>query len=250
MATRMIKQEFWSDTYVEDLDMDEKLLFLYLLTNPLCNVCGIYQITQKRISYETGIDKKRIEQIFKKLEDDKKIIQADGWIVIINFTKHQSTKSPDVIKGIQRILEGLPTVLKEKIEELGGSIEGLGTVYRLSRELNSTLLNSTLPNLTQPNAPAGTVSAGDVIKILMKFKKLSPNLTGQEKNQKDACKHLLDEYGLEDSMKIVEQAIIAQGKKYAPKILTPVDLWKKIGDLQVFLKRSQEENNPNKVGKV
>jgi hypothetical protein len=53
MSQRIVNDEFWTDPYIEDLDPSEKLIFLYLITNPLCNIAGAYEIRLKRIAYET-----------------------------------------------------------------------------------------------------------------------------------------------------------------------------------------------------
>lgn len=244
MATRMVKEEFWTDTYIEDLEVDEKLLFLYLITNPLCNVGGAYQIKTKRISYETGIPKDRVLEILEKFNDDDRIVLIEDWIFILNFSKHQAN-NPNIHKGIERVYQNIPE-----------NIKGSKGFQRVSKRLG----NYTLPYLTdtllrpyltdtQHNAPRDSVSDEQVFNILRKFKKLSPHLTGREKSQVEACGNLWREYG-EEVMAITDQAIAIQGKQYAPKILSPVDLWEKIGDLQVFLKRNQENNNLNKVARI
>ena len=50
---RYLSTSFWTDSYVEKLDPSEKLLFIFLLTNDSTNLCGIYEITTRRISFET-----------------------------------------------------------------------------------------------------------------------------------------------------------------------------------------------------
>ena len=40
---RSVDTCFWDDRYITQLDPSEKLLFLYLLTNTLTNICGVYQ---------------------------------------------------------------------------------------------------------------------------------------------------------------------------------------------------------------
>jgi len=91
--------------------MPEKLVFLYLLTNPLCNVAGIYEITERRLSLETGAEKKEIKKILEKFTKDEKIIRHKSWILIIQFGKHQST-NPNIEIGVRRILEALPDEIK------------------------------------------------------------------------------------------------------------------------------------------
>ena len=41
MSHRYVSETFWTDPYVDGLDPSEKLLYIYLLTNPQCNIAGI-----------------------------------------------------------------------------------------------------------------------------------------------------------------------------------------------------------------
>lgn len=132
----MIRDSFWTDSYVERLTPDEKLIFLYLLTNPLCNVGGIYEIRTKRIGFETGYDIEVIENILKRFERDKKILRHNDWIVMVNHLKNQSL-NPSIIQGCQRIFEELPEEIRTRVT--GWVQAGL---------LNLTILNLTLPNPT------------------------------------------------------------------------------------------------------
>lgn len=134
----MIKDSFWTDSYIENLDPIEKLLFIYLLTNPLCNIAGIYQIQTKRIAFEIGIDKEMVEKLLKRLVDDGKIIRHHDWLLIVNHAKHQSFKNPNVTAGIKRIIEELPAEVK--------ALKGFESLAHFTL-LNLTLLNSTLPNV-------------------------------------------------------------------------------------------------------
>jgi len=134
-SQRMIKDSFWTDSYIARLDPSEKLLFLYLLTNPLCNIAGIYEIQLRRIAFDTGFDVDMVEKLLCRLEKDDKILRKDEWILIINHAKHQAYKNDNVTKGISRIIEELP----EKVKALKG-------FERLS---HLTLLNLTLPNASK-----------------------------------------------------------------------------------------------------
>lgn len=141
-TNRMIKDSFWTDSYVENLDPSEKLLFIYILTNPLCNIAGIYQIQSRRIAFETGIDKEMVEKLLNRFQNDGKILRHHDWLLIVNHAKHQSFKNPNVTAGIKRILDELPDEVK--------ALKGF---ERLS---HFTLLNLTLPNSTLPNSTQDT----------------------------------------------------------------------------------------------
>jgi hypothetical protein len=137
---RMIRDSFWTDSYIERLSPDEKLIFLYLLTNPLCNIGGIYEIRTKRIGFETGYDIEVVENILSRFERDKKILRHEDWIVLVNHIKNQSL-NPSVIQGCERIFDELPEDIKLRVT--GWVQAGL---------LNLTLLNLTLPNSTSLNS--------------------------------------------------------------------------------------------------
>ena len=134
----MIRDSFWTDSYIEKLSPDEKLLFLYLLTNPLANVLGIYEIRAKRIGFETGYDIEVVENILSRFERDKKILRHNDYIVLVNHLKNQST-NPSIIQGCQRIFDEMSDEIKLRVT--GWVQAGL---------LNLTLLNLTLPNSTPP----------------------------------------------------------------------------------------------------
>lgn len=104
---RYVNTRFWDDDFVIDLDPIEKLLFLYLLTNPLTEIAGAYEITLKRIAFDTGIDKDMVQKILKRFEDADKAVYRDGWLVVKNFIKHQSL-NPKIIAGIRKELSKMP----------------------------------------------------------------------------------------------------------------------------------------------
>lgn len=153
---RQVSTNFWKDNYVVDLDPTEKLLFLYLLTNPKTNVAGIYEINLREVSFDTGYDIEMVKRIFNRFERDGKVQYENGYILLTNWVKHQSM-NPSVRAGIDRIVAGLPTWLHDLITQdertgnlqiertaTGQPVDSLGTESDI---LNLTLLNSTLPNV-------------------------------------------------------------------------------------------------------
>lgn len=109
---RYIRDSFWTDPYVEKLSPDYKLIFLYLLTNPLCNIAGVYEIRLKRMAFETGYDVEVVETILKRFVKDGKLILIESWIIIVNHLKHQYLGSKTA-EGINRIIEGSPETIRD-----------------------------------------------------------------------------------------------------------------------------------------
>ena len=107
---RYINTKFWDDSYIVGLDPTEKLLFLYLLTSPLTNICGIYEVSLRRISFDTGIEMGVISTILKRFEDYDKALYYDGWIAMKNFIRHQTT-NPKIVAGIRYEIAKAPMKL-------------------------------------------------------------------------------------------------------------------------------------------
>jgi hypothetical protein len=132
----------------------EKLVFLYLLTNPLTNISGVYELPLKRVAFDTGIAAERIEGVLKKLEKDEKVVLSAGWIGIVNFIKHQ-TLNPKVKQGIVSELKRAPKAITDR---LSIDYQTLCIGFDNLSHSNSNLNTNSNPN---PNAfPLRELSTG------------------------------------------------------------------------------------------
>ena len=121
MATqRYISTSFWDDAWVQSIDPSEKLLYLYLMTNPLTNIAGIYKITEKRIHDDTGFNVDMIKKLMSRFEKAKKAYRAGEYIIIPNWPRHQKWREKTTIEtGIRKILADLPNSIRSKAKEVG-----------------------------------------------------------------------------------------------------------------------------------
>ena len=88
MTYRRIDTKIWQDPWVESLEPEGKLLFVYLTTNECCNQAGLYQISPKRISFETGLSQQKVKDFIDSLKP--KVVVVDNWIWVLNFVRYQS----------------------------------------------------------------------------------------------------------------------------------------------------------------
>ena len=109
---RSVNTAFWSDPYIEELDVNQKLLFLYLITNEKTNMLGIYEATIKKISFETSIQKQIIEKAFDKFERDGKVKYVNSFVVLINYMKHQNYNT-NMKKSAIDTYNNLPQEMKD-----------------------------------------------------------------------------------------------------------------------------------------
>ena len=112
--TRYIKTDFWSDQFIEWLSVEEKLLYIYLFSNEKVDLCGAYEISLKKISFETGISIKNVELAIIEFSKKWKVFYRDWYIFMKNFTKHL-TKSPSIDQWIERSKNALPKPIQDLI---------------------------------------------------------------------------------------------------------------------------------------
>ncbi|WP_300279050.1 hypothetical protein [Peptacetobacter sp.] len=75
---RAVQTIFWNDSKViEDMTPDDKLFYLYLLTNPSTKQIGIYQITRKQMSFELGFSIEVINTLMNRFENNLNLIKYD-----------------------------------------------------------------------------------------------------------------------------------------------------------------------------
>jgi hypothetical protein len=78
---------------------------------------GIYEISLKRISFETGLTDERIIKALKGFETFKKAFYWFGFIVLPNWMKNQSLNT-NMIVSAERLFKQLPNVLNDKLKEI------------------------------------------------------------------------------------------------------------------------------------
>lgn len=115
MATqRLVNTNFWRDSYVINLDPIEKLLFLYFLTNPATTLAGVYEVDVRLVALDTGIDRDMVVKIMARFCKDGKMYYEKGWLILMNFVKHQRL-NPSIKLGIEKAILELPKWLQDKI---------------------------------------------------------------------------------------------------------------------------------------
>lgn len=107
---------YWSDPWVQGLEVDEKLLFIYLFSNDRASMSGIYETTLRTISFESGIAEERVLEILNMFEADGKAIydQEANVVWVVNMRKFHDI-GPKQHKRIEDDVEQIPAC---KVKEL------------------------------------------------------------------------------------------------------------------------------------
>ena len=145
---RKVHTAFWKDEKVsENLSPQEKLFFIYLLTNPSTTQCGIYKITKRQIAFDIGYSLEEIENLIKVMQQRYDLIKYNETtceIAIKNWGKYNFTRSGkpmidciiselETIKDKSLIAFVRENIRKEEIKEIY-KYQGLETSYKFSSQ--------------------------------------------------------------------------------------------------------------------
>lgn len=106
---RILQANFWDDAFVLDLTPEEKYFYNYLLTNGRASQCGCYELPYKIMEMQTGYNRETVEKLIKRFIEYGKIKydSTTKEILIINWSKHNFSKSPKVRTCILKEVESI-----------------------------------------------------------------------------------------------------------------------------------------------
>lgn len=115
---RVISSKFWEDSKVEEFSPEDRYTMLYLLTNPLTNLCGCYEISIRRMSRDLGYNSDMVAVIIDRLCASG-VIEYDrdtNELFIVNWRKYNWTRSPKLQKPLEEAIERIKSqALKAKV---------------------------------------------------------------------------------------------------------------------------------------
>ena len=218
MPKRMIDTDLWNDDdIIADFTAEDKYFWLYLLTNPHNNICGVAKYSPALMARDMGLHKDTIINLlyrFEKVHNRLYVDKQTNEILILNWSKYNWTKSEDFLKTIEKKLvevksTAIKNILIEKINEKTDK-----TVLRPSQEGTNTN--------TIPNTNSNLIS--DIIDYLNN--KLG---TKYRKNTDDVKKHLLarinEGYVLADFIVVIDKKYEEWNGTEYQKFLRPSTLF-------------------------
>lgn len=105
---RQIHTHIWEDNWFVDLEPKAKLLFIWLFSNNRTSVSGLYEISIPVASFQTGLSRDEITDIFLQFEKAGKMMWLAGWIWVKNLRKYNDSHTPNAYKRIMADVNCLP----------------------------------------------------------------------------------------------------------------------------------------------
>ena len=135
---------FWTDPKIaDDFTPDDKLFYLYLMTNPHTNLCGCYEVSIKQMSDETGYTRERVEKLIKRLEDDHGVIvysKETREVLLVNWHKYNWTSSTKFRIPLGKEIDSVKNVdFKAFLTDLFNGIDTVSIPYQYGIDTTVTV---------------------------------------------------------------------------------------------------------------
>jgi hypothetical protein len=146
MAKRLIDTELWNnEEIIENFTAEDKYFWLYLLTSPHNNICGVFRNSPSLIARDMGLHKDTIVNLIYRFEKVHNLIFADkdtNEVLILNWHKWNWTRSEDLIKTItKQINETKSAKIIDLLKERVFLVTKNKTVPRPSLDGTNTITN-------------------------------------------------------------------------------------------------------------
>lgn len=114
---RTIHSKMWRDPWFTDLDVEGKLLWVYLITNHAASLTGIYYLPAKFAAFETGLGQERVETLLAQFVLSGKIEYENCvvWIKRMRRYQAQNESSPKIKPRIEKDLAEIPDCKVKRI---------------------------------------------------------------------------------------------------------------------------------------
>lgn len=110
---RSVQTGMWrEDEWFQTLELDARLFWMYLFTNPSASVAGIYRLPLRTMAFESGISQERIEQLLDQFAKAHKAYYENGVVWVRKMRDYQlpGKVSPQlqahIVKEIAKIPAG------------------------------------------------------------------------------------------------------------------------------------------------
>lgn len=101
---RIVSTDFWTDPKViEMFSPEDKLFFLYLMTNPHTTQLGVYQISKRVMSFELGYSLEAVTVLVDRFENKYGLIKYSAEtseVAIKNYLKHSIVKGGKPVEDL------------------------------------------------------------------------------------------------------------------------------------------------------
>ena len=209
---RSISMTFWTDSKIaEDFTPEDKYFYLYLMTNPLTNLPGCYEISIRQMSIDTGYTKETIQKLLNRMVEVHNVVRYSPQtreILLLNWGKYNWNNSPKLRKCVEEQIKYIKnTDFKAYVESLFFGKDTVSIPYTYDSDTSVSV----------------SVSVSDSVSVSEKPKKKKYGEYNHVSLTEDEYNRLVSDYGEKavlEGIRNVDEYCEEKGKTYKNYNLT------------------------------
>lgn len=122
MKTRIVHTKIWQDEWFCSISRISGWIYLYLLSCPENNICGVFELPDRVICFNARVNQSELDKAKEDLKS--KVCFYNGWVKILNSTKYNNYVTNDKLQvALQKELSLIPQEIREYIDKYDTSID-------------------------------------------------------------------------------------------------------------------------------
>lgn len=190
MKTRIIWTKIWEDEFFANLTRSAKILFIYLISNQRINICGCYELPDRIIMFDTGLNSTELESSKKELFPKAKFYQ--GWVYLPSAKKLSGYKGEKNESASKKEESLIPIDIKEFLYRVSGKKDRVSSFRDTSINHKSEIINNKSRIINHKS-----------LEILKKFNSILGKNFTSTRTWEDNYKKWLKEFKQEDILKAI-----------------------------------------------
>ena len=220
MRTAIIKTGIWKDKTIRGMNIDTKLVYLCLITNPERNTTRYMQIDEDYICIQSGIDYRQLAVVKKQLQELGVIQFFEDW-VIFSDDSYVSPATGKLSKTIHdRDLLLVPEIVTSYYDNRGENLQSRSSAALVYKDKDNNK-DKAIDNSKDNN------SLKEFRELNQYWSEQSGRKLSENKTSIAAYKKIRKEHDVGDIQLAINGAVFYQGVKYKPQVLSFASLYDK-----------------------
>lgn len=217
MKTAILKTKFWDSKEFDQLHLDSKMVYFYLLSSPSRGLADIFYVNKKVAQAHTGLDITHIDKGIDQLVEVGLIAHKDSYFRLLTDAV-EPKKGRFTDAAIERELKEIP---EQIIGFLRGDYTGNVPVH-IDKDNNKDIDNTN-------NKINSIFSLWEEV--------VGYKIESNIKKNRYACNNLIKRHGEDKVEQLLRGVALSHSDKYAPRISDFISLQSKLSELLAWGKR-------------
>lgn len=241
---RPVDIEFWQDEFILELSSEQKLTYIFLLTNRRTTQCGIYNIGLTISQLELQFSEEKIKEHLKFFQEKGKLLynHENKEIMLLNWYKYNNihnhkniricinkelkrVKTTEFINTFYEICKGICREEPELLMEIFKDVEVTDEILERERETQKEIQREAKENKETKDAKE-EAATGEIVRANQERKHKGGNKENDKENNKESHKENSEERNKNHKDKLQNKNVVYHCFKNNFHLPSPIELQK------------------------